>query len=107
MMMRIIIGRGNDDDDAKIDYEYIYDDKYLAWQTQSICSSTLTNNLAMADTAAKQKNKALELIRRYSALCGLSSSFCRGLRPLSEAFVALWAKKELFRLLFLFIFGVQ
>ena len=44
--------------------------------------------------------------RRYGPLRGLTSSSCGGLRPLAEAFFALWAKKELI-MLFWPIFGVQ
>ena len=64
--------------------------------------------------------------RRYSPLCGLTSSSCGGLRPTAETFLALWGKKEVFMplgqkkrvcyalgakkklvMLFLLIFGVQ
>ena len=46
----------------------------------------------------------LKYTRRYSPLCGLTSSSCRGLWPSAEAFFALLAKKGLF-MMFVLILG--
>ena len=44
------------------------------------------------------------ITRRYSLLCGFTSSSFGGFQPLAVAFFALWAKKELF-MLFVLILG--
>ena len=51
-----------------------------------------------------QKSTGIRTTRRYSPQRVLTSSSCGGLRPLTEAFFALWAKKDLFLLFFFFWF---
>ena len=50
------------------------------------------------------KSISIAITRRYGSLRGPTSSVHGGLRPLTEAFFAIWAKKELI-MLFWPIFG--
>ena len=84
----------------------------------SYCSSTLGVSLKSAqntklcihtagglDKLNTVLNSQVRLTGRYSPLRGLTSSSCKGLWPLANAFFALWAKKELF-LLFVLVYQI-
>ena len=67
-------------------FQRMHYENMLGHQHRLVLSCVLSHSLSV------------QIARRYGHLRGLTSSSCGGLWPSTEAFLAVWAKKELFTL---------